>query len=50
MSSNPEWKYVNVRRLFLYVEPSIDQSTQWAVFELNRRTPVHGRAVRDRQK
>jgi phage tail sheath protein FI len=35
MSSDPEWKYVNVRRLFIYVEHSIDKSTQWAVFEPN---------------
>ncbi len=35
MSSDPEWKYVNVRRLFLYLEHSIDRSTQWAVFEPN---------------
>jgi Bacteriophage tail sheath protein len=35
MSSDPEWKYVNVRRLFLYVEKSIDHGTQWVVFEPN---------------
>ncbi|HEY7425685.1 MAG TPA: phage tail sheath subtilisin-like domain-containing protein [Gemmataceae bacterium] len=35
MSSTPEWKYVNVRRLFLYVEKSIDHGTQWVVFEPN---------------
>ncbi len=35
MSSDPEWKYLNVRRLFLYLEHSIDRSTQWAVFEPN---------------
>lgn len=35
MSSDPEWKYVNVRRLFLYLEHSIDRATQWAVFEPN---------------
>ncbi|MCI5222514.1 MAG: phage tail sheath family protein, partial [Candidatus Electrothrix sp. AR4] len=35
MSSDPEWKYVNVRRLFIYIEHSIDKSTQWAVFEPN---------------
>jgi len=28
-------KYVNVRRLFLYIEQSIDEGTQWAVFEPN---------------
>jgi hypothetical protein len=34
-SSNPSWKYVNVRRLFMYVEESIDEGTQWVVFENN---------------
>ena len=35
LSSDPEWKYVNVRRFFLYLERSIEKSTQWAVFEPN---------------
>jgi len=35
LSSDPEWKYVNVRRYFLYLERSIDKSTQWVVFEPN---------------
>jgi len=35
VSSDPEWKYVNVRRYFIYLERSIDRSTQWAVFEPN---------------
>jgi uncharacterized protein len=35
MSSDPEWKYVNVRRLFLFIEESIDEGTQWVVFEAN---------------
>jgi uncharacterized protein len=35
MSSDPEWKYVNVRRLFIYIEHSIDKGTQFAVFEPN---------------
>lgn len=35
VSSDPEWKYVNVRRYFIYLEHSIDQGTQWAVFEPN---------------
>ena len=34
-SSDPSWKYINVRRLFLYVEQSIDHGTQWVVFEPN---------------
>ena len=35
ISSDPEWKYVNVRRYFAYLEHSIDKGTQWAVFENN---------------
>ncbi|HTE44766.1 MAG TPA: phage tail sheath subtilisin-like domain-containing protein, partial [Gemmatimonadaceae bacterium] len=34
-SSDPEWKYVNIRRYFNYLERSIDNSTQWVVFEPN---------------
>jgi phage tail sheath protein FI len=34
-SSDPEWKYINVRRYFLYLEHSIDRGTQWSVFEPN---------------
>lgn len=34
-SSDPEWKYVNIRRYFNYLERSIDVGTQWAVFEPN---------------
>lgn len=35
LSSDPLWKYVNVRRLFIFIEASIYESTQWAVFEPN---------------
>lgn len=35
VSSDPEWMYINVRRLFIYLEHSIDKGTQWAVFEPN---------------
>jgi phage tail sheath protein FI len=35
MSSNSLWKYVNVRRLFLFLEESIEDGTQWVVFEPN---------------
>lgn len=35
ISSDQEWKYVNVRRLFIYIEHSIDIGTQWVVFEPN---------------
>jgi len=33
---NNEWRYINVRRLFNYVEHSLHQNLQWAVFEPNR--------------
>ena len=35
ISSDPEWKYVSLRRYFAYLERSIDEGTQWAVFENN---------------
>jgi phage tail sheath protein FI len=35
ISSDPSWKYVNVRRLFIFLEKSIEAATQWAVFEPN---------------
>ncbi len=34
-SSDGNWKYVNVRRLFIYIEESIKVNTNWAVFEPN---------------
>jgi phage tail sheath protein FI len=35
ISSDPEWKYVNLRRYFAYLEHSVDNGTQWVVFENN---------------
>jgi phage tail sheath protein FI len=35
LSSNPSWRYINVRRLFNFVEKSIERGTQWVVFEPN---------------
>ena len=37
VSSDPEWRYVNVRRLFLMIETSILDSTKWVVHEPNDR-------------
>ncbi|GAB1513189.1 phage tail sheath family protein [Actinophytocola sp. KF-1] len=37
LSSDPEWRYLNVRRLFNYVEKSILNGTNWVVFEPNDR-------------
>jgi len=34
-SSDTSWKYINVRRLFIYIEESIKANTNWAVFEPN---------------
>jgi phage tail sheath protein FI len=33
--ADPEWRYINVRRLFNFVSESINEGTQWAVFEPN---------------
>jgi hypothetical protein len=35
ISSDPEWKYISVRRYFAYLEHSVDKGTQWAIFENN---------------
>ena len=35
LSSDPAWRYINVRRLFNFVEKSIERGTQWVVFEPN---------------
>jgi phage tail sheath protein FI len=35
VSSDPDWIYVNVRRLMIMIEKAIRVSTQWAVFEPN---------------
>jgi len=37
LSSDPAWKYINVRRLFNYLEKSIQVNTDWVVFEPNDR-------------
>ena len=34
-TSNATWKYINVRRLFIYLEESIRANTNWVVFEPN---------------
>ena len=35
ISSNPEWRYINVRRLFCMVEQALQNGTNWVVFEPN---------------
>ena len=35
LSADAEWQYINVRRLFNYIEESIFEGTQWVVFEPN---------------
>ncbi len=35
ITTDTEWMYINVRRLFIFIEDSLDQGTQWAVFEPN---------------
>ena len=34
-AGDPEWIYINVRRLFNFMRESIDEGTQWVVFEPN---------------
>lgn len=35
LSADSQWTYINVRRLFIFVEESIDEGVQWVVFEPN---------------
>ena len=35
LSSDAEWRYVNVRRLLIMIEEALDEQTQWTVFEPN---------------
>jgi hypothetical protein len=35
ITSETVWKYINVRRLFIFLEASLDRGTQWVVFEPN---------------
>lgn len=46
LSSDPAWRYINVRRLFNYVEASIEAGTQWVVFEPNNQD-LWARVARD---
>lgn len=38
VSADPEWRYLNVRRLFLFLRGSINGGTRWVVFEPNDRS------------
>jgi phage tail sheath protein FI len=44
-SADPDWKYINVRRLFIFIEKSIERGTQWVVFEPND-APLWARVTR----
>ncbi|MBN1147928.1 MAG: phage tail sheath family protein [Anaerolineales bacterium] len=46
LSSNGAWRYVNVRRLFIMVEASLDAGMQWVVFEPNDST-LWAKVLRD---
>jgi hypothetical protein len=35
LSNDSEWRYINIRRLFLFLEESLYNATQWVVFEPN---------------
>jgi uncharacterized protein len=49
LSDEPEWRFIHVRRLLSMIEESVEDSTQWTVFEPNddalRRTLVHSLSV-----
>jgi uncharacterized protein len=35
ITNDPDWKYLNMRRLMIFIEASIDRGLQWVVFEPN---------------
>ena len=35
ITSDPDWRYINLRRLLIFIEASIDRGLQWVVFEPN---------------
>jgi hypothetical protein len=35
LSDDPDWRYINVRRLFIMLRRSLEEGTQWTVFEPN---------------
>ena len=35
LSADPEWLQINIRRLFIFLEKSIENGTQWVTFEPN---------------
>ncbi len=41
LSSDPEWRFLNVRRLLLMIEEAIEDANQWAVFEPNNEILRH---------
>lgn len=43
-SQDTQWQYVNVRRLMIYIEQSLSQGLQWAVFE-NNNSLLWGRVI-----
>lgn len=45
MRSDPDWKYVSLRRYLIYLERSIDQKTRWVVFAPNG-APLWGKVRR----
>ncbi|RYG25195.1 phage tail sheath family protein, partial [bacterium] len=45
ITSDSDWKYVNVRRLLIFIEASLDRGLQWVVFEPNAE-PLWARVVR----
>jgi phage tail sheath protein FI len=45
ITSDSDWKYVNVRRLLIFIEHSLDRGLQWVVFEPNAE-PLWARVVR----
>jgi uncharacterized protein len=49
LSDEPEWRFIHVRRVMSMIQESVEDSTQWTVFEPNdetlRRTLAHSLSV-----
>ncbi|MBI5877220.1 MAG: phage tail sheath family protein [Chloroflexi bacterium] len=45
VSSDPAWRFVNVRRLMLMIEEAVESGVQWAVFEPNNLDLRHNLVV-----
>jgi phage tail sheath protein FI len=41
LTDDPDWRYINVRRLFMMIRRTLEEGTRWVVFEANDRNTWH---------